>query len=195
LQRKTTRQAVQSLRSMQTEHEPHAQRAAAVVEEIAGYDRAVVEYLQGDHKSDFESIGVASDALDRTVNGYFNAPAGAGDDSGPPCSCALRSPITARRARRSRFLPAKRTAWLEHRPRLARWRAASDRLGRRGRPCNRGPAGAATASRSRTLPLLLTRYAQASVHPDVLEQKEKEFSAALARHNEELLRSPGKSMA
>ena len=53
----TTRQAVQSLRSMQTEHEPHARRAAAVVEQIAGYDRAVVEYLQGDHKSDFESIG------------------------------------------------------------------------------------------------------------------------------------------
>jgi diguanylate cyclase (GGDEF)-like protein len=186
----TTRQAVQSLRSMQTEHEPHAQRAAAVVEEIAGYDRAVVEYLQGDHKSDFESIGVASDALDRTVNGYFNAPPA---PEMTPAALQLRIAIAHHSAQGEKIaiLAAKRTAWLEHR------RALLDGVQRR--IASAGGGGLAIAGQQVLLRQSLADLAtalnaiRASVGaPDVLEQKEKEFSAALARHNEELLRSPGK---
>src|ERR1700704_6502318 len=43
---RTTRIAVQAVRSMQTEHEPQAQKASAVVESLVAYDRAVIEYLQ-----------------------------------------------------------------------------------------------------------------------------------------------------
>ena len=43
---RTTRMAVEAVQSMQTEHEPRAQRASAVVESLVAYDRAVIEYLQ-----------------------------------------------------------------------------------------------------------------------------------------------------
>ena len=71
-----TRRAVQALHSMQIEHEPQARRAETAMEKLANYDRAVVEYLQGDHQSAFESITAAGDELDLAVNHYFNdAPA------------------------------------------------------------------------------------------------------------------------
>ena len=48
---RTTRIAVESVRSMQTEHEPRAQRASAVVESLVAYDRTVIEYLQSGHSA------------------------------------------------------------------------------------------------------------------------------------------------
>jgi diguanylate cyclase (GGDEF)-like protein len=161
-----------------------------VVEELAGYDRAVVEYLQGDHKSDFESIGVASDALDRTVNAYFNAPP---PPEMTPAALQLRIAIAHHSAQGEKIaiLAAKRSAWLERR------RALLDGLQRR--IASAGGSGLAIAGQQVLLRQSLADLA-ASLNairasagaPDVVEQKEKEFSAALARHNEELLRSPGK---
>src|SRR3569833_1026994 len=72
---RTTRTAVESVRSMQTEHEPRAQRASAVVESLAGYDRTVIEYLQSGHSADLTSITNASNALDAAVLTYFQDPA------------------------------------------------------------------------------------------------------------------------
>src|ERR1700721_2741945 len=67
-----TRRAVQSLHSMQVEHEPQARRAEAVMGKLADYDRAVTEYLQGDHQSAIESVAAAGNELDLAVNHYFN---------------------------------------------------------------------------------------------------------------------------
>src|ERR1700754_950226 len=72
---RTTRIAVESVRSMQTEHEPRAQRASAVVESLVAYDRAVIEYLQSGHSSGLASITNASNALDGAVLTYFQRPA------------------------------------------------------------------------------------------------------------------------
>ena len=187
----TTRQAVQSLRSMQTEHEPHARRAAAVVEQIAGYDRAVVEYLQGDHKSDFESIGAAGDGLNRTVNAYFN------DSPAPQMTAAalrLRIELARHMAQGAKLaeLASKRTEWLEHRHALLE--------GLQRRIASAGGAGLAIAGQQVLLRQSLADLAAAlnAIRsnvgaPEALEVKEKEFSAALAHHNEELSRSPGKA--
>jgi len=41
---------------------------------LAVYDRAVTEYLQGDHQSAIESVAAAGDELDLAVNHYFNDP-------------------------------------------------------------------------------------------------------------------------
>ena len=72
---RTTRIAVESVRSMQTEHEPRAQRASAVVESLVAYDRAVIEYLQsGRTAADLTSITNASNALDAAVLTYFQRP-------------------------------------------------------------------------------------------------------------------------
>src|SRR3984957_14310755 len=67
-----TRRAVQALHSMQLEHEPQARRAEAVMGKLADYDRAVTEYLQGDHQSAIESVAAAGNELDLAVNHYFN---------------------------------------------------------------------------------------------------------------------------
>src|SRR5437764_9381330 len=64
---RTTRIAVEAVRSMQTEHEPRAQRASAVVESLVAYDRAVIEFLQGGRSSGLGSISTAADALDAAV--------------------------------------------------------------------------------------------------------------------------------
>src|ERR1700739_3462378 len=53
---RTTRIAVESVRNMQTEHEPRAQRASAVAESLASYDRTVIEYLQSGRSADLTSI-------------------------------------------------------------------------------------------------------------------------------------------
>src|SRR5512140_1146717 len=64
---RTTRIAVESVRSMQTEHEPRAQRASAVVEALAAEDRTVIEVLQSGQGAELTSSASASDALDAGV--------------------------------------------------------------------------------------------------------------------------------
>src|SRR5438132_193589 len=73
---RTTRIAVQAVRSMQTEHEPRAQRASAVVESLVAYDRAVIEYLQSGRSSGLGSITSAGESLDAAVLTYFQRPEG-----------------------------------------------------------------------------------------------------------------------
>jgi len=72
---RTTRIAVQAVRSMQTEHEPRAQSASAVVESLVAYDRAVIEYLQGGRGSGFGGITAAGDSLEAAILTYFQRPA------------------------------------------------------------------------------------------------------------------------
>src|SRR5579862_3781396 len=58
---RTTRLAVDAVRSMQTEHEPRAQRASALVETLVAYDRTVIEYLQEGRTSQAGTITAAAD--------------------------------------------------------------------------------------------------------------------------------------
>src|ERR1700736_6569187 len=85
---RTTRIAVEAVRSMQTEHEPRAQRASAVVESLVAYDRAVIEYLQRGRSSGFGSITAAGDSLDAAVLAYFQPPAGQRPEAAMPQASA-----------------------------------------------------------------------------------------------------------
>ena len=184
-----TRRAVQSLHSMQIEHEPQARRAEAVMEKLAAYDRAVVEYLQGDHQSAFESITSAADELDLAVNHYFNdipAPLATAD------AVQLRIELAHHIAQGSKLAStaSKRSEW------LARRNVLLDGLQRR--IASAGGTGVAVANEQVVLRKSLSELATAlnalrSSYgaPEALEQKEKEFGAALARHSAELSRSPG----
>jgi diguanylate cyclase (GGDEF)-like protein len=187
----TTGHAVQSLRAMQIEHEPRARRAAAVVANLAAYDRAVIKYLHGDHQSDSESITAAADELDRSVNHYFN-------DAPAPSITApdvqLRIEIARHIAQGGKLasLAGKRAAWLERRHLLL------DGLQRR--VASAGGNGVAIADEQVVLRRSLAELGTAlnairgnSGEPEAVEREEKEFSAVLARHNAELSRSPGRA--
>ena len=184
-----TRRAVQSLHSMQIEHEPQARRAEAVMEKLADYDRTVVEYLQGDHQAPIDSIGNAADALDLAVNHYFN------DVPAPRVSAEavqLRIELAHHIAQGGKLaaLAAKRAEW------LARRHVLLDGLERR--IASAGGTGLAVANEQVLLRRSLSELASAlnAIRgsfgaPEVLEQQEQEFGATLARHNAELARSPG----
>src|SRR5437588_1049482 len=71
---RTARQALEAVRSMQTEHEPLANRANAVLEKLIAYDRAVGEYVQAHSADDkLSTITLAGDALEAAVAEYFSS--------------------------------------------------------------------------------------------------------------------------
>src|SRR5581483_12391630 len=71
---RTTGLAVTAVRDMQTEHEPRAQRASALVEALVAYDRTVIDYLQEGRASEAGTITAAADALEEAVQAYFQGP-------------------------------------------------------------------------------------------------------------------------
>ena len=60
---RTTREALDAVRSMQTDHEPLASAANLVLEKLVAYDRAVGEYVQARSAADFSAINAAGAAL------------------------------------------------------------------------------------------------------------------------------------
>jgi hypothetical protein len=70
---RTTREALEAVRSMQNEHEPLANSANAVLEKLLAYDRAVDEDLQGHNPDQFRPMTEAGDALEAAVAAYFGA--------------------------------------------------------------------------------------------------------------------------
>src|SRR6516164_297266 len=88
---RTTREALDAVRSMQNEHEPVASAANLVLEKLVAYDRAVGEYVQARSAADFSSINVAGAALEGAVAAYFrSAPAA----SVPSAAAGLRAQLT-----------------------------------------------------------------------------------------------------
>src|SRR6266436_10369256 len=70
---RTTREALAAVRSMQNEHEPLANSANAVLENLLAYDRAVDEDLQAHNPYEFRAMTEAGDALEAAVAAYFGA--------------------------------------------------------------------------------------------------------------------------
>jgi HAMP domain-containing protein len=68
---RTSREALGAVRSMQSEHEPLAGGASAVLEKLVAFDRAVVEYVQARGRGDFGTITGAGNALEQSVADYF----------------------------------------------------------------------------------------------------------------------------
>jgi len=67
----TTRQASEAVRRMQSESEPLARRANAVLEKLVAYDRSISEYLQGGRSSDFRTIIAAGVELQGALTAYY----------------------------------------------------------------------------------------------------------------------------
>ena len=74
---RTTRQSTEAVRRMQSESEPLARRANAVLERLVAYDRSVSEYLQAGRSSDFGTITTAGEALQSALTTYYDSTAAA----------------------------------------------------------------------------------------------------------------------
>src|SRR5256884_9077030 len=83
---RTTREALEGVRSMQNEDEPLANSANAVLEGLLAYDRAVDEDLQAHNPDQLRAMTGAGDALEAAVAGYF------GSSPSPPVT-ASRPPL------------------------------------------------------------------------------------------------------
>src|ERR1700735_2511522 len=70
---RTTRQSAEAVRRMQSESEPLARRASAVLERLVAYDRSVSESLQAGRSSDFSTISAASGALQSVLTAYYDS--------------------------------------------------------------------------------------------------------------------------
>jgi len=111
---RTTREALDAVRSMQSEHEPLANAANLVLEKLVAYDRAVGEYVQAHSAADFSAINAAGAALESAVAAYFrNAPAA----SVPSAAAGLRAQLTRHIsvARQLASRSAQRLQWVEER--------------------------------------------------------------------------------
>ena len=77
---------------MQSESEPLARRAEAVLEGLVAYDRAVGEYLEAGRSSDFGNITAAGNTLRNAVTAYYD-----GTPTPPlsPASPVLRASLSS----------------------------------------------------------------------------------------------------
>ncbi len=193
---RTTRIAVEAVRSMQTEHEPRAQRANAVVESLVAYDRTVIEYLQGSRGAGLNGITAAGDALDAAVLTYFQGPGietAASPSSTPPAAQLL--PQLTLHMEHGRDLArhaAQRAEWLEERyGALDRVQQRINSAGGNGLAIS-GTQVVATRSLAE-LAAAINRVRGNFAPSAVVAQREREFEAALTAHAAELQRSPGRT--
>ncbi|MDB6046861.1 MAG: hypothetical protein JWM63_5412 [Gammaproteobacteria bacterium] len=187
----TTREAVEAVRSMQSEHEPLARRASSVLDSLVAYDRVVGEYLQAGRSSDFGTITAASDALQSALAAYY--------DTNPPpaltpASARLRGQLLHHidGGRQLAKSARQRAAWVDAR------NAALEGLHRR--IASAGGTGLAingnqvVAQRSLSeLEVAIDAIRGNVSAPGLISRREQDFSAVLATHSEELSHSPGKA--
>ncbi|HEY3784263.1 MAG TPA: EAL domain-containing protein [Steroidobacteraceae bacterium] len=190
---RTTRLAVDAVRDMQTEHEPRAQRASALVEALVNYDRTVIGYLQEGRASEASSISDAADALAVAVQAYFKGPPGSRSNTTQPGVQLL--PQLSAHIEHGRGLAShatQRAQWLEQR------HAALNRV--QQRILSAGGGGLAINGTqviaSRSLAELATainavrgNFGSAAV----ISRLEHEYEAALATNTPALQRSPGRT--
>jgi diguanylate cyclase (GGDEF)-like protein len=188
---RTTREAVEAVRSMQNEREPLARRAGAVLEKLVAYDRAVGEYLQAGRSSDFATITASGNALEAAVGAYF--------DSKPPptvtaAAAKLRSRLVSHIEHGNQLArgAAQRAQWVDER------HAALNRVHQR--IASAGGTGLVISGTQVVAQRSLSELAAAinAVRGNFAEgtaiaQREQDFRAVLNAHTAELLRSPGRT--
>ncbi|MDB6088520.1 MAG: hypothetical protein JWN85_1304 [Gammaproteobacteria bacterium] len=188
---RTTGEAVEAVRSMQTKHEPLARRASAVLEQLVSYDRAVSEFLQAGRTSDFGMITSAGDALQDALTAYY-------DTTPPPplspTGTQLRGQLSHHidSGRQLAKSASQRALWVDGR------NGALERI--HHHIASAGGAGLAingnqvVAQRSLAeLQVAIDAIRGSFGAPALTGRREHEFAAVLAAHTDELLRSPGKA--
>lgn len=185
---RTAREALEAVRSMQNVHEPLASRASAVLTRLVDYDRAVGEYVQSQNVADFAAITSAGAALEDALGSYFD-----GTPAPPvtPAALELRAQLTRHIAAGRSFASraAQRTQWVEER------RVALDDVYQR--IATAGGSGLAIngtevlARRSLAELQAAIGRIRGNEDPAAIERRERDFSAVLGAHDEELQLSPG----
>ena len=188
---RTTREALQAARSMQSEHQPLADGASAVLEKLVAYDRAVGEYAQAPSAADLGAITGAGEALEAAVERYFSS-------SPPPPltagAAALRAQITRHigLAQQLAARAAQRAQWAEER------QAALNRVYQRIAAA--GGSGLAINGTQvvarRSLAELESAINAVRGNVDtaaVIARRERDFMAVLDAHLGEFQDSPGKA--
>ncbi len=185
---RTTRAALEAVRSMQNEHEPLANSANAVLGKLLAYDRAVGEFVQARSGADFTRITDAGDALEGAVGSYFdNAPAQV-----VAAAAGLRAQLTRHIANSGQLASraAQRGQWSDAR------QAALNRVYQR--IVSAGGSGLAingtqvVATRSLAeLESAINAVRGNVATARVIAKRERDFMALLDAHQSEFLASPG----
>src|SRR6185437_5766999 len=184
---RTTRAAVEAVRSMRTRHEPLAHRASAILEKLSAYDRAVSDDLQSEN-GDSQDLSSAGDALQQAVERYFD-----GTQVLTPATRQLRDELLAhiQDSRQLALDAAQRLQW-----RQRRWEAL-DRVyqliakaGGTGLTIH-GQVIARPSLSALAMAIDSVRYSYGS--PTQTAARERIFEAVLRAHAADLARSPGQA--
>ena len=189
---RTTREALEAVRSMQNEHEPLANSANAVLEKLLAYDRAVDEDLQAHNPDEFRAMTEAGDALEAAVAAYFGA------SPPPPVTASgigrLRLQLTRHiaSARQLASRAAQRAQWVAGR------QAALNQVYQR--ITSAGGSGLAINGTQVVARRSLAELEEAFnavrgdvATPAVTARREREFTAVLNAHAAEFESSPGRA--
>jgi diguanylate cyclase (GGDEF)-like protein len=187
---RTTRAAVEAVRSMRTRQEPLAHRASVILERLSAYDRTVSDDLESDSDSDTAALAAAGDSLDAAVERYFD---GTPRPVLTPATRSLREQLLAhiQDGRQLALDAAQRAQWRERR------RDALDRVYQL--IATAGGSGLTIHGQVIARPSLsgletaidAVRYSYGS--PGVTAARERAFEAVLRAHAAELSRSPGRT--
>jgi diguanylate cyclase (GGDEF)-like protein len=187
----TTRQASEAVRRMQSESEPLARRANAVLEKLVAYDRSLSEYLQAGRSSDFRTITAASGSLQTVLGAYYD---GKPAPVVSPTGLQLRTLLTDHIDKGEQLAKsaAQRAQWVDERntalERVYHYIASA------------GGAGLAISGTQVVAQRSLSELAVAidairgNFAPGpVMARREQDFAAVLTAHTAELQHSPGKA--
>jgi diguanylate cyclase (GGDEF)-like protein len=187
---RTTRTALEALRSMQQDHQPLARSASTVLEKLAAFDRAVGEYVQAHNGADPATVNDAGAALESAVGAYFDRAPGAASATAADLHAQITRHIDGARELAGRA--AQRAQWADAR------QAALDRVYQR--VAGAGGSGLAingtqvVARRSLAELALAINAVRGSVDsPAVIARRERDFLAVLEAHQAEFESSPGKA--
>lgn len=184
---RTTRAAVDAVRSMRTRHAPLAHRASVILEKLSAYDRAVGNDLQSDNP-DFQTLSAAGDALQSAVERYFD-----GSVALTPATRQLHDALLThiQDGRQLALDAAQRTKW-----RQEHWRAL-DRVyqlvataGGTGLTIH-GQVIARPSLSALATAIDAVRYSYGSNAGTAA--RERNFEAVLRAHAADLARSPGRA--
>ena len=187
----TTRQASEAVRRMQSESEPLAQRANAVLERLVAFDRSIGEYLQAGRSSDFGNITTAGEALQAALASYYDS------KPAPALSAAalqLRALLANHVSKGAQLAKsaAQRAQWVDERntalERVYHYVASAGGAGLAING-NQVVAQRSLAELQTALDAIRGNFAPGPV----MARREKQFAAVLAAHTAELQRSPGKA--
>jgi diguanylate cyclase (GGDEF)-like protein len=188
---RTTREALEAVRSMQNQHEPLANSANAVLEKLLAYDRAVDEDLQAHNPVEFRAMTEAGDALEAAVAAYFGA------SPPPPLTASgtrLRLQLTRHiaDARRLTRRAAQRAYW------VAKRQADLNQVYQR--ITSAGGSGLAINGTQVVARRSLAELEEAInavrgnvTTPAVTARRERDFTAVLNAHSAEFEASPGRA--